>query len=377
MMSFVADNDAFESWLRTQCDVVEEDLDYKHKRMCDSPFMFLRATFFRWAKQMPVLFPELMRTPEVLTVGDLHSENFGTWRDDDGRFVWGVNDFDEASRIPYAFDLVRLATSLRLAATDQRKTTHRIAAMAIAEGYSRGLAKPRPTLLDERDRWMRRYTACSVSERRAFWQKVAKYPELKKPILPQVQQDLASRLPDGAENIIYRARRAGGGSLGRPRYVAVADWRGGKVVREAKALVSSAWDWARGDPSPTLYFERLATQKHRAPDPYLKVKDKFIFRRLAPDSRKLELGEAPKFLLEMRVLMQMGFDTGSIHASDDATAAISADFAGRPPNWLYDSAKEAAAAVESDYREWCRHYKTERPRKKRAEARPETAALPS
>jgi hypothetical protein len=157
----------------------------------------------------------------------------------------------------------------------------------------------------------------------------------------------------------------------------VADWRGGKVVREAKALVPSAWDWARGDPSPTLYFERLATQKHRAPDPYLKVKDKFIFRRLAPDSRQLELGEAPKFLLEMRVLMQMGFDTGSIHASDDATAAISADFAGRPPNWLYDSAKEAAAAVESDYREWCRHYKTKRPRKKRAEARPEAAALPS
>ena len=53
-MSFVADNDAFELWLRTQCDVVEEHLDYKHKRMCDSPFMFLRATFFRWAKQMPV-----------------------------------------------------------------------------------------------------------------------------------------------------------------------------------------------------------------------------------------------------------------------------------------------------------------------------------
>ena len=47
----------------------------------------------------------------MLAVGDIHIENFGTWRDNDGRLIWGVNDFDEAAEMPYALDLVRLTTS--------------------------------------------------------------------------------------------------------------------------------------------------------------------------------------------------------------------------------------------------------------------------
>ena len=39
-------------------------------------------------------------------------------------------------------------------------------------------------------------------------------------------------------------RIAGLGSLGRERYVAIADWRRGKIAREAKALVTSAYAWA-------------------------------------------------------------------------------------------------------------------------------------
>jgi uncharacterized protein (DUF2252 family) len=51
----------------------------------------------------------------VLAVGDLHLENFGTWRDGLGRLAWGINDFDEAYPLPYTHDLVRLATSAFLA----------------------------------------------------------------------------------------------------------------------------------------------------------------------------------------------------------------------------------------------------------------------
>jgi uncharacterized protein (DUF2252 family) len=53
--------------------------------------------------------------PTVLAIGDLHVENYGTWRDAEGRLVWGINDFDEAFPLPYTIDLVRLATSARLA----------------------------------------------------------------------------------------------------------------------------------------------------------------------------------------------------------------------------------------------------------------------
>jgi hypothetical protein len=86
-------------------------------------------------------------------------------------------------------------------------------------------------------------------------------------------------------------RVAGGGSLGRPRYVAVAFWRGGQILREAKALVPSAWTWANGGKSRASHFRALANGKYRAPDPFLDVHGKFIFRRIAADSRKIELAD--------------------------------------------------------------------------------------
>ena len=56
---------------------------------------------------------------ESLAIGDLHVENFGTWRDKEGRLIWGVDDFDEAYSLPYTHDLVRLAASAEIAdATD-------------------------------------------------------------------------------------------------------------------------------------------------------------------------------------------------------------------------------------------------------------------
>ncbi len=50
-MSFVTDNKAYEAWLKTQCAVVRKDLAYKHERMRLDSFIFLRATFFRWARR--------------------------------------------------------------------------------------------------------------------------------------------------------------------------------------------------------------------------------------------------------------------------------------------------------------------------------------
>jgi hypothetical protein len=35
----------YETWLRQQTTVVEDDLCEKHEAMCDSPFPFLRATY--------------------------------------------------------------------------------------------------------------------------------------------------------------------------------------------------------------------------------------------------------------------------------------------------------------------------------------------
>jgi hypothetical protein len=151
----------------------------------------------------------------------------------------------------------------------------------------------------------------------------------------------------------FASRVKGGGSLGRPRYVAIAKWRGGRIVREAKALVPSAWDWAHGALHSQPRFLDLATGTFRSPDPFLTVKDGFVLRRIAADSRKVELGPDAGAQLRTDLLTAMGFDLGAIHAAQEATLVrIEGDLTARPADWLHAAAKTAARAVENDFAEW-------------------------
>jgi uncharacterized protein (DUF2252 family) len=68
------------AWLGKRLTILEEDLELKHTHMAEDPFPFLRATFYRWAQVWPEICPELAKAPHLLAVGDLHVENFGTWR---------------------------------------------------------------------------------------------------------------------------------------------------------------------------------------------------------------------------------------------------------------------------------------------------------
>jgi len=154
-------------------------------------------------------------------------------------------------------------------------------------------------------------------------------------------------------------RRKGGGSLGRPRFVAVAYWHGGQILREAKALVPSAWTWAHGGDAPQEeYFLMLSNGKYRAPDPFLKTEKKFIIRRIAADSEKIDLGDAAGAKLHIKLLRAMGFDLASIHAATPhSLRAIKDDLAERRRGWLNAAAQIAAAEVRRDHREWKRHRK--------------------
>src|SRR6266478_772748 len=75
----------YEGWLGERIPLLQADLDRKHTLMREGPFPFLRATFYRWAQTWPELCPGPAAAPVVMAVGDLHVENFGTWRDSEGR----------------------------------------------------------------------------------------------------------------------------------------------------------------------------------------------------------------------------------------------------------------------------------------------------
>src|SRR5262252_4127383 len=114
-MNVVKATRQFEQWLGHRTDLIKKDLRLKLTNMRAAVFPYLRATYYRWAQLWPKACSDLAKGPRVLAVGDLHVENFGTWRDTEGRLIWGVNDFDEACVLPYTNDLVRLAVSAHLA----------------------------------------------------------------------------------------------------------------------------------------------------------------------------------------------------------------------------------------------------------------------
>ena len=232
----------YEDWLRRQLgrDVVEKDLAQKHEKMRESPFAFLRATYWRWAETVFEICPDTASAPHVLAVGDIHLENFGTWRDADGRLVWGVNDFDEAAEMPYVIDLIRLATSGLVAAKGLGVTSDAICS-AILQGYREGLKTPQPVVLDRDRQWLRELVVVSEKKRAKFWKKIEKVETERAP--PRYRKVLAAAMPEPRLAIRKTARRvAGAGSLGRPRWIGIADWRGAPVVREAKALVDVGLD---------------------------------------------------------------------------------------------------------------------------------------
>jgi hypothetical protein len=219
--------------------------------------------------------------------------------------------------------------------------------------YRRGLDHPRSILLDEQETWMRPFVTLSNKSRAGFWKEVETYPTVAA-IPKSAERRLRQSLPAGSSIQRFATRRKGGGSLGRARYVAIASWRGGHLVREAKALVPSAWDWAHGAADVPSRFMKLAGGEHRSPDPFLSAGNGFIVRRIAADSRKVEFGTDSRLELRARLLIAMGFDLGAIHAADPRADQVRNDLKRRPVDWLHKAGKIAATWVEDDFRAWRR-----------------------
>jgi len=351
------DTREYESWLRTMGPVVAEDIEAKHHAMAEGLFPFLRATFYRWCRLWPRICPGLNTAPAVLAVGDLHVENFGTWRDAEGRLVWGVNDADEAEAMPFTLDLVRLATSA-LIALDGRQLSAAEISEAILEGYRSGLdSGGRPFLLEEDHGWLRELALGELRDPERFWARLDSLAAVEPD--PEIRTLLYSHLPEGARLRRISHRVAGLGSLGRRRFVAVAACHGGFVAREVKALHPSASSWACGRPASPIRCRDLVAAAIRCPDPFLKfdlTEDRlagWVARRLAPHCCRVELSSLPHRREDRRLLRAMGRETANLHhGTPHAIAAVATDLNARPNHWLRDAAEAMREATHDDWKAW-------------------------
>ena len=345
---------SYEKWIGKSIQLNFPDLRYKHQQMKVSPFLFLRATFYRWAQAFPAVCPGASRAVHVLGVGDLHVENFGTWRDEDGRLVWGVNDFDEACELPYTNDLVRLSASAIFAIQEAGwKLTPQKVCDLVLEGYTRRLKEGgEPFVLEEHHKTLRTMAMSALRRPPVFWENLKAKLVPARSLPRRASKALEPLMPEGAEPQCFMLKKPKGlGSLGHRRYIALAEWQGGLIARETKELGPSAWFWARGlKRHPGLQVERVLKQAVRCRDPFMHVRKGWTARRLAPHCFRIDLDTLDDEHDELCLLSSMGAETANIHCGDPKKIKlIRRDLAGRSATWLYEAAAGMVASVSKDW----------------------------
>src|SRR5436190_9823805 len=113
----------------------------KYRKMAEDAFAFFRGSCPLFYERLAGV-PAAMRSPHAWICGDLHLENFGTFRGGNGLTYFDVNDFDEACLAPCTWDVVRFLTSVLLAADRLRLSTRVADALTrtFVEGYARALS---------------------------------------------------------------------------------------------------------------------------------------------------------------------------------------------------------------------------------------------
>jgi uncharacterized protein (DUF2252 family) len=260
----------------------------KVARMAASPFAFFRGTFHLFARdmlekagEMPTLFSAC--SAELDLVGDIHSENFGTFKAADGRVHYDVNDFDETTRGRFAFDVARLATGLFLAVRDDGEGIDETVSLLVA--FLKTYALEVQHLVKKGGSGL---VACEASpsghkivdgfvaekaevKRPAFIERLTEYngrhrrflrgqqyynlPEGQAAQAQRLAEDYRSRGAGSGRDEEYYAvedvagRVAGIGSMGRFRYAVLIAGKGTKearnVILEFKEALPSAYDTCR------------------------------------------------------------------------------------------------------------------------------------
>jgi hypothetical protein len=177
---------------------------------------------------------------------------------------------------------------------------------------------------------------------------------MKAEIPESAREAIEHLLPESGMKYRLVRRRAGMGSLGRVRLVAIAEWKGGRVAREAKALTGSALVWLDPKRTPAeILYAAILKRAVRCPDPYVQMRGHWIVRRLSPHCSRIELDALSTSRAECRLLEAMGRETANIHIGTvEKRRAILKDLRDRKSNWLLNAAQSMADAMSKDWHVW-------------------------
>jgi len=105
----------------------EPTVTLKYDVMTENPFRFYRGTNHIFYEDLSSL-ENIPDSPASLICGDLHLENFGSFKSDNRQVYFDLNDFDEALVAPVIWELYRMVTSIFVAFEsldiDEKKAIH-------------------------------------------------------------------------------------------------------------------------------------------------------------------------------------------------------------------------------------------------------------
>jgi hypothetical protein len=345
-MTAEAATDAYEKWLASRIPVVPEDLAIKHQELAADPLRFLRGTYYLWLERVAVLAPSLLDGPQVPAVGDLHVQNFGTWLDHRGVRRWGVNDFDELAWGPAALDLLRLAVSAVLT-PEVAISPKRICRVVLDEWLT---AKPgRAMDLAAPDAKHLRAMVPKQIKAERYYGKLREGPSADPSVLPAAVRK-AVDVPDPS----WHQRRAGTGSLGHPRLVAV----GHDVAREVKVVGPPTAEFVDVGVQPDeLLYGRILSAV-RGPDPMRRIAG-WQLRALSPDVERITIESLRPRAVEL-VLTSMARAAVDVHGALPHHLRDARRYVGTlPAGWLLAATQRLADDTKTLSEQYKAQYKAE------------------
>jgi uncharacterized protein (DUF2252 family) len=243
-----------------------ERLALKYTAMASSPFRFLRGACHLFHQRMS----EEGLAPEGVPAwicGDLHLENFGTYLGGNGLTYFDINDFEEAARGPHTWDILRLATSVLVAAPELRIKPElaRTLVARLIETYVQELSRGKPLWIERRTadgpigllidglkkrdpvKFLAKRTILKGRTRQMLIDGVTTLlldPSDREPLAAFIAGVAKDTVAPGRFALVDAARRiAGTGSLGIPRFVLLVAGDGGpdgQGLLDLKATMPSA-----------------------------------------------------------------------------------------------------------------------------------------
>jgi uncharacterized protein (DUF2252 family) len=392
--------DAVETIRRFNAGRDPQRLAMKFANLRKSPFVFLRGTCHLFYARLPAARMRV-KAPLVWACGDLHLENFGSFKGDNRLVHFDINDFDESALAPASWDLVRFLTSVLLAAADLKADAGE--ARKLCDAFVRAYAA---ALAGGSARWVERDTASGLIEQllaslesRTRVRHLNGRTDLKQG-RRRIRCDGKRALPaDGAERgrvakmigslaeaqarpeffeVLDVAHRiAGTGSLGLERYVVLIEGKGspnGNYLLDLKQAVpaSLAPHLRVKQPAWPTQAQRIVAVQRRvqaAPMAFLHAierrKRSYVLRGLQPSEDRVALYESGIGFEKIRsVVEEMGriVAWGQLRSSGRQGSAIADEliaFGTARKSWhdeLVGAARRCAKLVRKDWASFCAAY---------------------